>query len=76
MAEAITLETIFETLNKVANGLKDKPSNNQLTVALRSLNNCVENLANIVQNEQNKEMNWKTPSKNMRTRLTISNRRA
>ena len=48
MAEAITLETIFETLNKVANGLKDKPSNNQLTVALRSLKNCVENLANIV----------------------------
>jgi len=62
-AQAATLQNIFETLTKVTNELKDKPTNRELTVAMKALQNCVEHLAHIVQKEQDKEKTLETTIK-------------
>ena len=54
MAEALTipLESIFNSLTDVANKLKENKNTHNLHTALVSLQKCVEQLANIVQDEK------------------------
>ena len=62
MAEALAvpLESIFNTLTNVANKLKENKNTQNLHSALGSLKNCVEQLAHIVQNEQNQRTSQET----------------
>ena len=52
LAQEVPLQTIFDKLTKVADDLKDKKTNPQLQGILKTLRNCVEDLAHFVQNEQ------------------------
>ena len=76
MAEALAvpLESIFNTLTNVANKLKENKNTQNLHSALGSLKNCVEQLAHIVQNEQNQRTSKKPPLESMKTRLIISSK--
>ena len=61
LAQEVPLQTIFEKLTKVADDLKEKKNNPQLQGILKTLRNCVEDLAHFVQNEQ-KEQNSQEPT--------------
>ena len=62
MDEALTvpLDSIFSTLTDVANKLKENRNTQNLHSALKSLQNCVEELAHLVKNEQNQKTNNQT----------------